>query len=120
MAKNPQLVIKVAQDFENKCITLLEESYYSLLAKEITNPDFEENDFTTLLNNEIYNSPLRKKFEIWPAREYYVFNSSLPLVKGFANKEARIDLMFHHYWGKGEELFFSCRSKKIRWKKEAI
>jgi hypothetical protein len=112
MAKDPQLVIKVSQDFENKCIMLLEESYYSLLSKKITNPDFEENDFTTLLNKEIDNSQKRKEFRIVTKLEYYIFDDEATIKKGFGSTQARIDMQFHQWWGL-EELLYHVEAKRL-------
>lgn len=112
MAKNPLLVIEVTQDFENKCITLLEESYYSLFAKKITKPDFDENDITAIINKEIDDSQKRKEFQIVTKLEYYIFDDTALIEKSFANQQARIDMQFQQWWGR-EELLYHVEAKRL-------
>jgi hypothetical protein len=112
MAKSPQLVFEAKKSFENKCIILLEESYYSLKEKQLVKTDYLENDITALINKEIDRSQKRKEFHIVTKLEYYIFNDSIIIEKGFANKQARIDMQFHQWWG-NEELLYHVEAKRL-------
>ena len=101
------------QAFEYKCIKLLVDAYHSALKEKKYSKDWMENDFTSLLNHYIEENPYRIKEKITNKRENPLYNVKEKSVRGFANRENRIDLNFSTF-GSDKEYHVFIEAKLLR------
>ena len=80
--------------FENQCIRLFADAYHQSITDKTVKLDWNENDITGQLHEYIDNNPLRLEWSISTNVEQHLPNKSVKKVKGFANKDLRIDLRF--------------------------
>lgn len=101
------------QAFEYKCMKLLVDAYHSALKEKKYSKDWMENDFTSLMNHYIGKNPYRIQEKISNKRENPLYNSEEEKVRGFANRENRIDLTFSTF-GSEKEFHIFVEAKLLR------
>lgn len=99
--------------FEIRCFRLLVDSYCSAIVEKSINPDWKENDITTVLNNYISENRIRLKWEIVNSREEYLFDKDSPKTKGFADREYRIDMKLTSI-NSGKEYVYYFEAKNLK------
>jgi hypothetical protein len=92
MGKNFDYSEIFKSSFETKCMKLLIEAYRTSIAEKEYHLDWNEDDFTDLLDHYITNNPARAHDIISNKRECYLYDDTTPKQKGFADSEKRIDL----------------------------
>lgn len=80
--------------FEQKCFRLLFEAYQTSLVEKQYNLDWNENDFSVLLNHYIGQNPFSIKHQIFCKTENKNFKDNVELEKGYSDKLSRIDFVY--------------------------
>jgi len=77
--------------FEHKCFNLVIDAYHKSLTEKIIHFDWNENDISQELYENIDSNTNRLQFNISASREFHLSNTTNK-VKGFADKLPRVDL----------------------------
>lgn len=107
-----EIILSFQNKFKVRCMTLLIEAYNVSISKKTIELDFDENDISSILHYYITGNPKRKTWKIHTNTENFIFDISKPLKKGFASKQARIDMRFAGFW-QNEEFTYYCEAKNL-------
>jgi len=114
MTGNFKHISKFKNIIENKCIHLFVDAYNKSIADKSIQLNWEENDITKHLSEQIENNSLRKKNPfIMIFVEHNLPRTSVKKTKGFATKSLRIDLCFATFKSEDEyKVFFEAKNLK--------
>ncbi|MBR3713336.1 MAG: hypothetical protein IKM98_09100 [Bacteroidales bacterium] len=107
------VIQKIKHDFENHCIMILVSAYYTSILKHDYRIDWMENDFTSMLDKYIQCNPQRVRWRISCNIEEHLHSDIIQNIKGFANKESRIDMRMSSFCKK-MEYFFYVEAKRLK------
>ena len=110
---------KFRNAFEQKCYQLIIEAYVTSLNEKIIKLDWNENDISSEIHRHIKENPLRKKWKISSNIEAHITNKNIPKVKGFADKDSRIDFRLAIF-SKSEEYEFFFEAKNLKQNDSAL
>jgi len=110
---NPSIFLSIQDIFKKRCTTLFIEAYQTSILNKSISLDFEENDITAIIHNNIDENPKRKKWKIFTNKEDYQFDKKAIQIKGFAAKSARIDMRYSTFW-KNEECKYYAEAKNLK------
>ncbi|MEO2070425.1 MAG: hypothetical protein ABGW99_03710 [Zunongwangia sp.] len=92
MGLNKLIVAGFKRSFEEKCLQLITQSYFTAIETKIIKINWDENDITSELHTNISQNPLRLKWSIITNVEQHLPKKEIIKEKGFAAKLPRIDL----------------------------
>lgn len=111
------LTTSIFLNFQNKfkirCKTLFVEAYQASILNKSISLDFDENDISAILFNNIDKNPKRVKWSISTNPENHLFDETVSFKKGFAAKFSRIDLRYSTFW-KNEEYKYFVEAKNLK------
>ncbi|WP_158838960.1 hypothetical protein [Polaribacter sp. L3A8] len=101
------IFLNVQNKFENRCITLFTEAYYTSINNQSIALDFDENDITAILHGYVNENPKRINWRISTNVENFNFDKNIIPYKGFAAKLSRIDMRLTNIsWLKNEYIYY--------------
>ena len=99
--------------FKKRCKTLFIEAYQTSISNNSISLNFDENDISAILFNNIDKNPNRIKWGISTNPENHLFDETVSFKKGFAAKFSRIDLRYSTFW-KGDEYKYFVEAKNLK------
>lgn len=101
------IFLKFQNNFENRCIILFTEAYYTSINNNSIELNFDENDVTAILHTYVNENPKRINWRISTNVENFNFDKNIIPYKGFAAKLSRIDVRLTNIsWLKNEHIYF--------------
>lgn len=115
--------MKLSETYKNIFFILINKAYLTSLEEKRFKLDWDENDFSELLNHYISQNPISIKHKIFCKTENKNFNPNEELIKGYADKLSRIDFVFcvfskaerHEYFMEAKNLQESSYQLKRRY-----
>ncbi len=115
--------MKLSETYQNIFFRLINDAYQTSMEEKRFKLDWDENDFSELLNHYIRQNPVSIKHRIFCKTENKNFNPNEELEKGYADKLSRIDFVFsvfskserHEYFMEAKNLKESSYSLKRRY-----
>jgi hypothetical protein len=103
---------KFKNAFEEKCFKLIIDAYQKSLDNKIIKLEWNENDITSEIHEEIKLNPLRTRWKISSNVESHIPTSN-EKIKGFSSEFPRIDLRLTNFVAQYEfEYFFEAKNLK--------
>ena len=112
------IISSVKHSFESHCLILLIDAYNSSVSEHVYATDWLENDFTETLDQYISKNSKRLKCHISINTEQHLHTDNLKL-KGFADKEKRIDMKMSHI-SLINEYHFYIEAKRLKERDSAL
>ena len=113
MGLSTYIVSSFRKSFEIRCMTLLVSAYNTSIAKADYLLNWDENDFTSMLEKYLENDSQRAKWQISCTTEKHLHEDIIQNVKGYANKESRIDMRLSTFFSKNEDYFY-IEAKRLK------
>ena len=113
MGLNTTIVKGFRKGFETKCLTLLIDAYHTSITNHNYSTGGLENDFTSMLVNNIDKDPRRLRWDFHCHRDYHLHNDIPQFKKGFANKEDIIDIRMSKI-SSNQEYCFYVEAKRLK------